>query len=132
MGTPLDFTHKKKPVTGLGIFGRSDQKLFQYDQRPSYMIRSDWKILIFVKSPMGTKLDFFFAHKKKYQVQSQAQSGIQIKICFGTIKDLRIWFFFNEGVSVSKNSYGYTMASSSFSSDFFIFVTSDKKVASYW
>ena len=41
MGTPLDFTHKKKPVTGLGIFGRSDQKLFQYDQRPFYMIRSD-------------------------------------------------------------------------------------------
>ena len=43
MGTPLDFTHKKKPVTGLGIFGRSDQKKFRYDGRSHDMIRSDRK-----------------------------------------------------------------------------------------
>ena len=35
----------------------SNQKNFQYDERPLNMIRSDRKILIFVKSLMGKKLD---------------------------------------------------------------------------
>ena len=66
MGTPLDFTHKKKPVTGLGIFGRSDQKKIQYDERSHDMIRSDRKFLIFVKSLMGTKLESIFLSTKIY------------------------------------------------------------------
>ena len=68
MGTPLDsifFTHNFFfSVTGLGIFGRSDQKIFRYDQRSHDMIRSDWKKIIFVKSLMGRKLEsIFFMHK---------------------------------------------------------------------
>ena len=44
MGKKLDsffFYTKKKSVTGLGIFRRSDQKIFQYDERSHDMIRSD-------------------------------------------------------------------------------------------
>ena len=48
------------PVRVPGIFGRSDQKIFRYDRRSSDMIWSEWKILIFVKSLMGTKLDSIF------------------------------------------------------------------------
>ena len=51
---------KKKSVTGLGIFGRSDQKVFRYDERAHDMIRSDRKKIIFVKSLMGTEIDSFF------------------------------------------------------------------------
>ena len=64
MGTPLDSfffcAPKKKSVTGLGIFGRSDQKVFRYDERAHDMIRSDRKKIIFVKSLMGTEIDSFF------------------------------------------------------------------------
>ena len=86
-----------------------------------------------VKTPMGTPLDSkFFTHKKIFQLPSLAQGGIQIKNYFGKIKDLSIWFFGNEGVLVCQNSYGHIMVWSSFSSDFFVFVRSDQKVASYW
>ena len=47
-------------VTGLGIFGRSDQKVFRYDERAHDMIRSDRKKIIFVKSLMGTEIDSIF------------------------------------------------------------------------
>ena len=64
--------------------------------------------------------------------RSWAHGGIQIKICFGTIKDLPIWLFENKGIFVSQNSYGHTMGWSSFSSDFLVFVRSDQIVASHW
>ena len=66
------FLHtKKKSVTGLGIFGRSYQKFFRYDERSHDMIRSDRKKIIFVKSLMGTKLDsIFFTHKIDQKVAS--------------------------------------------------------------
>ena len=60
------FHTKKKSVTGLGIFGLSDQKIFQYDERSHDMIRSDRKILIFVKSLMGTKLESIFFIRAKF------------------------------------------------------------------
>ena len=41
----------------LGQGSYSNQKVFQYDERSHDIIRSDRKILIFVKSLMGTKLD---------------------------------------------------------------------------
>ena len=51
MGTLLEwifFTQKKKSVSVSGIFGRTNQKCFQYDQRPSYIIL--WKEGNFCKS----------------------------------------------------------------------------------
>ena len=58
-------------VTGLTTFGRTDEFFFRYDQRPCYMIRSDWKNLIFVKSLMGRKLEsIFFTHKIDPKVAS--------------------------------------------------------------
>ena len=53
-------------VRAPGIFGPTDQKIFQYDRRPCYMIWSDWKILIFDKSLMGTKLESIFLSTKMY------------------------------------------------------------------
>ena len=41
----------------LGQGSYLNQKVFQYDEGSYNMIRSDRKILIFVKSLMGTKLD---------------------------------------------------------------------------
>ena len=41
----------------LGEGSYCNQKVFQYDERSLNMIRSDRKILICVKSLMGTKLD---------------------------------------------------------------------------
>ena len=87
------------------------------------------KDFVFCKSLMETPLDsIFFTHKIKIQLQSRAQGGIQIKICFGTIKDLPIWFFWNNVILVSQNSYGYTMVWSSFSSDFSVFTRADRKL----
>ena len=58
---------------------------------------------------MVTPLDWkFFPLKKKIQFQVWAQEGIKIKIFFGTIKDLPIAFFWNKGIFMSQNSYGYT------------------------
>ena len=75
----------------LGQASYPNQKLFQYDQRPSYMIRSDWKILIFVKSLMGTKLESIFLSTRMYlKLQFLAQGRTQMKICSGTNEDLLI------------------------------------------
>ena len=52
------------------------------------------------------------------QLRVRAQEGLQIKICFSTIKDLSIGFFSNKGIFVSQTSYGYAEIWSSFSSDF--------------
>ena len=38
-----------------------------------------------------------------------------MKICFGTIEGLPIWFFANKGIFVSQNSYGYKSSFSRFS-----------------
>ena len=86
-----------------------------------------------VKSLIGTPVDWkIFTRIFFSQLRSRAHGGIQIKICFGTIKDLPIWFFGNKGIFASQNSYGHTMDWSSFLSDFLVFVRSDKIVASHW
>ena len=50
----------------LGQGSYPNQKVFQYDERSHDMIRSDWKIWIFVKSLMGTKLDSIFLMAAKF------------------------------------------------------------------
>ena len=63
-----------------------------------------------LKSLMGTPVDRkTFTPKIFFQLRTRAQEGIQIKICFGTIKDLCIGFFSNKGIFVSQNSYGHTV-----------------------
>ena len=52
-------------------------------------------------------------------LRSRAHGGIQIKICFSTIKDLIIKFFINNGIFLSQNSYRYKIA--------FIFILTDKR-----
>ena len=56
MGTLLDFRFflDNNLLNCQGSY--SNQKIFQYDERPLNMIRSDRKILIFVKILMGKKL----------------------------------------------------------------------------
>ena len=88
------------------------------------------KHFFFVKSLMGTSLDWiFFTHNFFFQLGPRAQGGNQMKICFGTIEGLPIWFFTNKRIFVSQNSYGHK---SSFSIDFFVFVRSDQKLLLYW
>ena len=61
-----------------------------------------------VKSLMGTPVDWkFFTLFFFFQLRVWAHGGIQLKICFSTIKDLPIWFFSNNGIFLSQNSYGY-------------------------
>ena len=61
-----------------------------------------------VKSLMGTPVDWkFFTRNFLFQLRSRAHWGIQIKICFSTIEDLAKWFFSNNGIFLSQNSYGY-------------------------
>ena len=82
---------------------------------------------------MGIPLDSIFClHRFFFQLHSRAQGDIQIKICFGTMKDLPIWFFWNKGIFVSQNSYEHIMVLSSFSGDYFVFVRLDQKVALHW
>ena len=81
------------------------------------------------KSLMGTPLDSnFCTHNFFFQLQVWADLAVQIKNFFSTIKDLPIWFFGNEGILVSQNSYGHTMIWSSFSSNFFVFARVDRKL----
>ena len=44
------YTHENFSVTGPGIFGRTDQKKIQYDQRPTHMIF--WKQANFCESKL--------------------------------------------------------------------------------
>ena len=74
----------------------------------------------------------FFLHRFFFQIHSRAQGNIQIKICFGTMKDLPIWFFWNKGIFVSQSSYEHIMVLSSFSGDYFVFVRLDQKVDNGW
>ena len=61
-----------------------------------------------VKSLMGTPVDWkFFTRNFFFQLRVWPHGGIQLKICFSTIKDLPIWFFSNNGIFLSQNSYGY-------------------------
>ena len=76
-------------------------------------------------------IQIFCLHRFFFQLHSRAQGDIQIKICFGTMKDLPIWFFWNKGIFVSQNSYEHIMVLSSFSGDYFVFVRLDQKVASH-
>ena len=59
-------------------------------------------------------LRFFF-----FQLRPRAHGVIQIKICFSTTKDIAVWFFINNGIFLSQNSYGYKIA--------FIFILTDKR-----
>ena len=62
----------------------------------SIMFSTIWPKYFFpVKSPMGTSLDSVFLHRFFFQLGFRVHEGIQIKNCFGTIKDLFIWFFGN-------------------------------------
>ena len=73
------------------------------------------KNLFFVKRLMGTPLDWkFLTHDFFFQFRVWPQGGTHIKNCFGTIKDLSIWFFGNKGIFVSQNSYRYTSSFSRF------------------
>ena len=61
-----------------------------------------------VKSLMGTPVDWkIFTRNLFFQLRVRAHGGVQLKICFSTIKDLPIWFFSNNGIFLSQNSYGY-------------------------
>ena len=99
-------------------------------KRRSVMFSTIWpKNFFFAKTPMGTPLDsIFFTHKKIFQFRFRAHLAVQIKNFFGTIKDIAIWFFGNQGILVSQNSYGYTMVRSLFSDDFFVFSKGDRKL----
>ena len=85
-------------------------------QRLSMKFFTIWKEnFLVVKSLMGTPVDWkIFTRIFFFQLRSRAHGGIQIKICFSTIKDLPIWFFGNKGIFVSQNSYGYTSSFSRF------------------
>ena len=86
------------------------------------------KNIFFTKSLMGTPLDWsFFTHFFCFQFGFRAHLAVQINFFFGTIKDLPIWFFGNEGILVSQNSYGNTMVWNPISSDFFDFARVDRK-----
>ena len=78
-------------------------------QRLSMKFFTIWKEnFLVVKSLMGTLVDWkFFTRNFYFQLQVRAYGGIQLKICFSTIKDLPIWFFSNNGIFLSQNSYGY-------------------------
>ena len=83
---------------------------------------------------MGTPLDWkFLTHDFFFQFRVWPQGGTLIKNCFGTIKDLSIWFFGNKGIFVSQNSYRYTRSFSRF-----IFLLRDNqskmcfKLTIYW
>ena len=75
----------------------------------SMMFLTIWlENFLVVKSLMGTLVDWkFFTRNFYFQLQVWAHGGIQLKICFSTIKDLPIWFFSNNGIFLSQNSYGY-------------------------
>ena len=57
MGIKLGWKKLTNKNMFLGQGSYPNQKVFQYDERSHDMIRSDWKILIFVKRPIGTNLE---------------------------------------------------------------------------
>ena len=100
----------------LNTVGENHSKL---EQRVFMMFRTIWQRDFFgVKSPMGTPVHwktftrFFF-----FQLRPRAHRVIQIKICFSTTKDIAVWFFINNGIFLSQNSYRYKMHLYSFLSD---------------
>ena len=120
-------THNNYLVTAPGTIGRTNQKVLRYDQRPSYMIRSDWRIFFVPKVIWEHPSNEFFSHTKKKSVTGSGIFRRTDQKKFGTIKDLPIWFFGNKGIFVSQTSYGHTMVWSSISSDFFDFERFDRK-----
>ena len=66
MGKKLGWKKIANQNMFLGQGSYPNQKVFQYDERSYDMIRSDWKILIFVKSLMGKKLDSIFLIGAKF------------------------------------------------------------------
>ena len=99
------------------------QKFIKFDLALKWLIRNFWKLVqrlfmmfltiwlenfLVVKSLMGTPVDWkIFTGNFFFQLRIRAHGGIQLKICFSTIKDLAIWFFANKGIFLSQNSYGY-------------------------
>ena len=66
------------------------------------------EIFLVVKSLMGTPVDWkIFTRNLFFQLRVRAHGGVQLKICFSTIKELPIWSFSNNGIFLSQNSYGY-------------------------
>ena len=89
IGIPLDsiFLHTtffsvKAPGPGRYL----NENLLRYDWRSSYMIWSQWKKLIFVKSLMGTKLGSFFFKDIFFSVRSN-----HIMRSFIVPKNFLIW-----------------------------------------
>ena len=95
------------------------QKFTKFDLALKWPIRNFLKLVHDVFNDFTEK---FFGCQKSYgktsrlkkfytnfffQLRVRAHGGIQLKICFSTIKDLRIWFFANNGIFLSQNSYGY-------------------------
>ena len=72
-----------------------------------------------------------FLHDFFFPLASRTQGGIQLQICFCTIKDLPIWFFGNNGIFHSQNSYGYKTLWNSFRAIFLVF-GSKFKSCSQW
>ena len=101
-----------------------EQKFTKFDLALKWLIRNFLKlvqslfimfltvsreIFLVFKSLMGTPIDWkFFTRNFFFQLRVRAHGGVQLKICFSTIKDLAILFFSNNGIFLSQNSYGNT------------------------
>ena len=137
MGTLLDsifFTHNFFfSVTGSDTFGRTDQKKIRYDQRPSYMIRSDWFFFIFVKFYGNkTRINFFYPQNLfPVAVLGPARYPNQNLLQYDQRPNY-IFFFETRKFLVCQNSCGHTMVLCSFLGEFFVSVRLHQKVASYW
>ena len=100
-----------------------EQKFTKFDLALKWLMRNFLKLgqslfmmfltiwlenFLIVKSLMGTTVDWKnFTRIFFFQLRVRAHGGVQLKICFSTIKDLSIWFFSNNGIFLSQNSYGY-------------------------
>ena len=67
-----------------------------------------WQVFQTIPCPLPVDWKFF-TRIFFFQLRVRAHGGVQLKICFSTIKDLPIWFFSNNGIFLSQNSYGYKM-----------------------
>ena len=87
----------------------SMRKFLEHVQSLFIMFSTLWKeFFLVVKSLMGTPVDWkIFTRNFFFQLRVRAHGGVQLKICFSTIKDLPKWFFSNNGIFLSQNSYGY-------------------------
>ena len=125
-----------KTLTGLDPFEVRfffGQKFTKINLALKWLIKSCWKLRQCVSMMVLTILeDNFLVFKWEHQSiekflhevlfsVSRAQGGIQLKICFCTIKDLPIYFFLKNWFFLSQNSYGYRTLWNSFGAIFLLF-----------